>query len=291
LNAAGSEANVIILGESGTGKELVARAIHNMSPRAEKAFVPVNCGAIPENLVESEFFGHRKGAFTGAHIDKTGYLHSANGGTLFLDELGELGLNMQVKLLRALETGEYAPVGHTHFRKSDVRIISATNRDFSGMVNKGLIREDFYYRISVIPIVLPPLRDKKEDIPLLVEHFLRLFDKGKKARTIPGKVMEALHKYDWPGNVRELQSVIQRYLAVGNFDFFDMDGRTNKFDSAIDQDAKNEVISLQRARENFEKQYILIALNQNRWHRGKVAAALGIDPKTLYTKMKKIGLI
>jgi PAS domain S-box-containing protein len=289
LKAATSSANVIILGESGTGKELVARAIHNISARADKAFVPVNCGAIPENLTESEFFGHRKGAFTGAHIDKTGYLHTADGGTLFLDEVGELGLNLQVKLLRALETGEYTPVGDTHVRRSDARIISATNRDFSAMVRQGLIREDFYYRISVIPIMLPPLRNRKEDIPWLVEHFLKLYAKGGKVPTIPGKIVEILNNYGWPGNVRELQSVIQRYLAVGNFDFFSVGGKTHKSEG-VEPEVGKEVTQLRAAKEDFEKQYILTALKQNRWHRAKVAAALGIDPKTLYTKMKKIGL-
>lgn len=291
LKAAGTEANVIILGESGTGKELVARAIHNMSARADKAFVPVNCGAIPETLVESEFFGHRKGAFTGAHIDKNGYLHTASGGTLFLDEVGELGLNIQVKLLRAFEVGEYMPVGDTFVRKSDLRIISATNRDFQGLVGQGLIREDFYYRISVIPLVLPPLRDKKEDIPLLVEHFLRMYGSEADGRNIPGKIAEILYHYDWPGNVRELQSVVQRYLAVGNFDFLTVTGKTGRKEKRIEEDFGNKVTDLRQAREGFEKRVILAALNQNHWHRGKAAAALNIDPKTLYTKMKKVGLI
>ena len=290
MKAAGSDANVIILGESGTGKELVARAVHEMSGSADKPFVPVNCGAIPENLVESEFFGHRKGAFTGAHIDKTGYLHTADGGTLFLDEVGELGLNIQVKFLRALENGEYIPVGDTQVRKSNFRVISATNRDFSEMVSKGHVREDFYYRISVIPIVLPPLRERKEDIPLLIENFMRLYSKGKKVPIIPGRIMEVLFNYNWPGNVRELQSVIQRYLAMGNFDFLTMNGKSEKVEVGIDEDPGDGVRDLRSAMEIFEKRFIFNALNQNRWHRGKVAVALGIDPKTLYTKMKKIGL-
>ncbi len=290
MKAAGSEANVIILGESGTGKELVARAVHDMSYSADKPFVPVNCGAVPENLVESEFFGHRKGAFTGAHIDKTGYFQTADGGTLFLDEVGELGLNIQVKFLRALESGEYIPLGDTQVCKSKFRVISATNKDFSEMVNKGKVREDFYYRISIIPIVTPPLREKKEDIPLLIEHFLWLYGKGKKAPIIPGRIMEILYNYNWPGNVRELQSVIQRYLAVGNFDFLTIDGKSKNTEVNISGDLSDSVRDLRSAMMTFEKRYILSALNQNRWNRGKVAAALGIDPKTLYTKMRKIGL-
>jgi PAS domain S-box-containing protein len=291
LKAASSDANVIILGESGTGKELVARAIHEMSACADKAFVPVNCGAIPENLVESEFFGHRRGAFTGAHIDKTGYLHTADGGILFLDEVGELGLNIQVKFLRALENGEYIPVGDTQVRKSKFRVISATNRDFLEMVSKGLIREDFYYRISVIPIVLPPLREKKEDIPLLIEHFMRLYSKGNKVPIIPGRIMEILYNHNWPGNVRELQSVLQRYLAVGNFDFLSMNDKSKKMETQINDEIGDDVVNLRSAMEVFEKRFILNALNQNQWHRGKVAAMLGIDPKTLYIKMKKSGFI
>lgn len=289
LQAASTDASVIVLGESGTGKELVARAIHKMSTRAHKGFVPVNCGALPENLVESEFFGHRKGAFTGAHIDKTGYLYTADGGTLFLDEVGELGLNIQVKFLRALENGEYIPVGDSQVRKSNFRIIAATNKDFSELVSKGKVREDFYYRISVIPIVLPPLREKKEDIPLLVEHFLRLYSKGKKTPIIPGRILEILYNHSWPGNVRELQSVLQRYLAVGNFDFLTINGKSQKIETRIKEEFGDHEMNLRSAIEAFEKHFILNALNQNQWHRGKVAALLGIDPKTLYTKIKKIG--
>jgi PAS domain S-box-containing protein len=293
LQAAGTDANVVILGDSGTGKELVARAIHRMSPRANKSFVPVNCGGIPETLVESEFFGHRKGAFTGAHIDKRGYLATANGGTLFLDEVAELGINIQVKLLRALENGEYIPVGDTQPRRSSLRIISATNQDFPGMVNSGLIREDFYYRISVIPIHLPPLRERKEDIPLLVEHFLTLFSKEKRPPVIPGKVMEILHNYDWPGNVRELQSTIQRFLVVGNFNFLSLQqkGMSEDLLESKAKEPEEEMTDLKKATIQFQKGLILKALRQNRWHRGKVAATLNIDPKTLYTKMKKIGIL
>ncbi len=292
LKAAGSEVNVLILGESGTGKELVARAVHEMSARAGKAFIPVNCGAIPESLVESEFFGHRRGAFTGAHIDKSGYLESANGGTLFLDEVGELGLNMQVKLLRSFEAGVYTPVGDTQERHSRFRLIAATNRDFTAMVGAGQIRQDFYYRISILPIMLPPLREKKEDIPLLVEHFLRLYFKGKKVPSIPAKVMDMFYKHDWPGNVRELQGVIQRYLAVGNFHFLSPRnmGLKNWEEEEATQEEPMPVGELREAVEVFERRFIKNALNQCRWHRGKTARLLGVDPKTLYMKMQKLGL-
>jgi PAS domain S-box-containing protein len=292
LKAAGSDVNVLILGESGTGKELVARAVHEMSARAGKPFIPVNCGAIPESLVESEFFGHLRGAFTGAHIDKTGYLESANGGTLFLDEVGELGLNMQVKLLRSFEAGVYTPVGDTQERHSRLRLIAATNRDFSAMVGSGQIRQDFYYRISILPIVLPPLREKKEDIPLLVEHFLRLYFKGKKIPSIPAKVMDMFYKHDWPGNVRELQGVIQRYLAVGNFHFLSPrnQGLKNWEEEEPLPEEPMPVGEIREAVEDFERRFIKNALNQCRWHRGKTAGLLGVDPKTLYKKMQKLGL-
>ena len=209
MKAASADAGIIIYGESGTGKELVARAIHEMSDRHESAFVPVNCGAIPENLLESEFFGHKKGAFTGAYADKSGTLNVADGGTLFLDEVGELDLNMQVKLLRALDSGSYTPVGGTKPRKADLRIVAATNRNLIEEVGKGSMREDFFYRIHVIPIHLPPLRKRKEDIPLLVDDFLQTFDRSRRLSGLPGKVMDALYSYDWPGNVRELQNALQ----------------------------------------------------------------------------------
>lgn len=289
LKAAATDTNIIILGESGTGKELVASAVHEMSDRVDKAFITVNCGAISENLIESEFFGHRKGAFTGADTDKKGYFHAADKGSLFLDEVGEIGLNMQVKLLRVLETGEYTPVGDTSSRKSDTRIIFATNRTPSEMVEKGLMREDFYYRISVIPISLPPLRERKEDIPLLVDHFLRLSSESERDPVIPGKIIDAMYNYDWPGNVRELLSVVRRYLVLGDFPILKMGEKAGKPDPDLDDDYV-EIKDIAQAMVIQEKRFILNALNQNRWHKGKTAAALKIDPKTLYTKMKKFGI-
>ena len=292
LKAADSDANVIILGESGTGKELVARGIHDLSARADRPFVPVNCGAIPEQLAESEFFGYRKGSFTGAHRDNAGYIYAANKATLFLDEVGELDLSIQVKFLRVLESGEYTPIGDTRVYKSDFRVISATNRDFAKMVLEGRVREDFYYRISVIPIVIAPLRERKEDIPLLVEHFLRLYSKGKKDHRLPAKYIDVLCNYDWPGNVRELQGVIQRYIAMGSFEFFNMGEKEIKpVEISMDLDGEIQTGNLRKAVENFERRFILNALNQNNWHRGKVASILGVNSKTLYLKMKKQGFL
>ena len=190
-----------------------------LSSRKSGSFVPVNCGAIPETLMESEFFGHRKGAFTGAVIDKHGFLDLADGGTLFLDELGEIGQSMQVKLLRAIDGGGFTPIGGSQVKTPDLRIIAATNRDVAEQVRKGVIREDFFYRIHVIPIHLPSLRERKEDIPLLVEHFVEKFGKGKNLPPLTPRIMEALRAHDWPGNVRELQNTVFRYLTLKKLDF------------------------------------------------------------------------
>jgi PAS domain S-box-containing protein len=291
--AAASDANVIIYGESGTGKELVARAIHDMSDRNDNELVPVNCGAIPENLLESEFFGHKKGAFTGAHVDKHGYLDLAEAGSLFLDEIGELGLNIQVKLLRAVEGGGYTPLGSTKVRKSNIRIIAATNRDLMDQVRKGMMREDLFYRIHIIPIRLPALRDRREDIPLLIEHFLKLYGKGNSATAIPGKIMDALYKYDWPGNVRELQNVLHRYLTIGTLDFM-CSISVSPVEDDIFGDKEMEAITmsdLNSAIENYEKNLIMKTLEQCQWHRINAASVLGISRNTLFRKMKNHELI
>ena len=219
LQAAATDVNVILYGESGTGKELVSKAIHEASDRKEQIFFPVNLGALPENLIESEFFGHKKGAFTGATLDKLGYLDLTDQGTLFLDELGEIDLNTQAKLLRALEGGGFTPVGGTTVKQSDVRIIAATNRDLLEQVREGLVREDFFYRVHVLPISLPSLRERKEDIPLLVDHFLKRYEYQEKGPPITGHVLESMMAYDWPGNVRELQNTLHRYVTLKRLDF------------------------------------------------------------------------
>ena len=222
LKAASSDASIFIYGESGTGKELVARTIHKMSKRRDQHFIPVNCGAIPEPLFESEFFGHRKGAFTGAFRDKQGFFSVAHKGTLFLDELTELTPAMQVKLLRVLDDGEYMPVGETSVRKVDVRIIAATNRNLEDLRKRELIREDFFFRIHVFTLTLPPLRERKDDIPILVDHFLRRYkESDEPLPTIPAHIMESLYNYDWPGNVREFQNALQRYLSGQPLNFLD----------------------------------------------------------------------
>jgi len=285
LRAANSNASVCIFGESGTGKELVARAIHELSGRRQKEFVTVNCGAIPEDLLESEFFGHKKGAFTGAYADKPGYLDIADGGSLFLDEIGELSLNMQVKLLRAIDGGEYLPVGSNRPRKSDFRTVAATNRNLVDQVQKGLMREDFFYRVNVIPIALPPLRDRREDIPLLVDHFLRSYGQEGKPARLPGDVLEAFFNYPWPGNLRELQNVIHRYLTVDRLDFMSV--------GSLSQPAEkrpSEGKPLQETVQDLEKGAIVRALEQTQWSKSKAASLLGMSRRSLFRRMQKFGL-
>ena len=320
IQAATTQAHVIIYGESGTGKELVAKAIHETSERRQKRFVTVHCGAIPETLMESEFFGYKKGAFTGANMDKGGYLDEADGGTLFLDEVGEIGLNMQVKLLRTIAGDGYTPVGSSMKKNADVRIVAATNRNLRELVKQGVMRDDFFYRIHILPIYLPPLRDRKEDMPLLIDHFLQSYDKNHPL--LPGQVTEALLNYDWPGNIRELQNVLQRYLTLKRLDFAggpttlssrlkehlleDGESVYRDFTASADpviqtkpaQDHNNiEVeeftVTLKslKAMKARERDYILKALSEHDWNRGATASALGINRKTLYRKMQKFGLV
>ncbi|UCD80270.1 MAG: sigma 54-interacting transcriptional regulator [Desulfobacterales bacterium] len=299
LQAAASDAGVIIYGETGTGKELIARTIHEMSDRHEHAYVPVNCGAIPEALFESEFFGHRKGAFTGAFADKPGFFDLAHRGTLFLDEVAELTLNMQAKLLRAIEGGGYTPIGGHKIQQADVRVIAATNKNLAEEVKNGLMREDFFYRIHVIPITVPPLKERKEDIPLLVDHLLKSYAGSAKRKTIPKKIMDALCNYDWSGNVRELQNVLQRFIAVNDLQFkgpSDLDflgpaGIQKEKDQNLNSAVEGELLDFRGAVQKFEKNLILKALEKNRWHKAKAAAALGLPRRTFFRKLNEFGLI
>jgi len=292
LKAAVSNANVIIYGESGTGKELVAQTIHDLSNRGGKNFVTVNCGAIPENLLESEFFGYKKGAFTGADTDKPGYLDIADGGILFMDEVGELDVNMQAKLLRAIEGGGYTPIGSREIKRPDIRIIAATNIDLKEGVEKGQIREDFYYRIHVIPLHLPPLRKRKEDIPLLVYHFLQEYSDDKDIPAIPKNTIESMQRYDWPGNVRELQNAIHRYITLKEIDFFVTSHKTEDLKIMLEkiriQNHQNP--KLRNVLQSFEKEYIEKLLQDYQWQKTKVASVLGIDRRTLFRKIKTFGI-
>ena len=283
--AAATEANVVIYGESGTGKDLIAQTIHQMSDRRKNAFVPVNCGSVQETLFESEFFGYHKGAFTGAHKDKQGFFDAAHQGTLFLDEVGELSLTMQVKLLRAIEGKGYTPVGSHQIKQADVRIIAATNRNLKDHVKQGLMREDFFYRINVIPITAPPLRERREDIPLLIEHFLQQYADHPALSDLPGKVLNALYSRDWPGNIRQLQNVLQRYITLRQLDFDDGLHTINN-----EVNTGQEGIGLREALDEFERKFILKVLNQNQGNRGKAAEMLDIPPRTLRRKLEKYHL-
>jgi len=279
--ASSSDANVIIYGESGTGKELVANAIHARSDRKRERLVAVNCGAISPTVVESEFFGYKKGAFTGANTDKAGYLDSAHNATLFLDELGELPLSMQVKLLRALDGGGYTPVGGTEVKFSNARIIAATNRNLKEMVKAGDMREDFFYRIHIIPIYLPPLRSRKGDVDLLIDHFLAKFNKERKqTKTIPEDVVEKMRRYRWPGNVREMQNTINRYLTLGEINFLESGSYLEPPDQIT-----NTAIDFKGAVEEFERKLIIKALRQCNGNKSKAAEIMNLPRRSLHRKI------
>lgn len=277
MKAAVTDASVAIFGESGSGKELVAQAIHEHSPRHNKRFVAVNCGAVPESLFEREFFGHRKGAFSSAHTDSSGYLDMADQGTLFLDEVSELTVNMQAKLLRAIEGGGYRPVGGTGTIKTDFRVISASNVSLSEKVSSGRMRTDFFYRLQVIQIRLPPLRQRKQDISLLVDHFVQRMSPPSAKAKIPGHIMDLLMEYDWPGNVRELRNVLQRYLAIGRLEFFSADPTGNETSMEMQY-------NLPEAVQRLESSLIEQALLQVNGNRTKAAELLGISRRALSRK-------
>jgi PAS domain S-box-containing protein len=288
VRAASSDFSIVIYGETGTGKELVAKAIHELSQRNNAPFVPVNCGAIPEELFESEFFGHKKGSFTGAHADKTGYLDQARGGTIFLDEIGELTQPSQVKLLRALGSGEYTAIGSAQPTKSEFRVIAATNAELEQMTKTGQFRQDLFFRIHVIPVYLPPLRERKEDIPYLAEHILCKLGYSTK---ISSKDLAILLEYDWPGNVRELYNILERYVAFGNLDFLQVGIReTGVFVPPFLDEIGHTTNGLRDTMMVLEKKLILSALEQNAWNRSRTAQALDLPRKTLFRKMQKLGI-
>jgi len=279
---------VLLEGETGTGKELVARAIHALSSRAKQPFIAVNCGAIPESLMESEFFGHKRGAFTGAIADYEGLFRAADGGTLFLDEISEMPSHIQVKLLRVLENNEVRGIGETRARKVDVRVIAATNRKVNEALRDGVLRLDLYYRISYVHIVLPPLRERKKDIPLLVEHFILKFNKiyRKKIKGITNKALEALQYYYWPGNVRELENVIGRAFALGKGDIITVDDLPMDIWDGKEAVNPEGIISVEEAEKNLIKK----ALSETGGNKTRAARLLGIGRKTLYMKIKKYGI-
>lgn len=285
---AASEAFILIQGASGTGKELIAQLIHNESSRKEQPFVAVNCASIPDQLLESELFGHEKGSFTNAYTTKQGLVEVANGGTLFLDEVGDISQPTQAKLLRFLETGEFRRVGGTASMKVDVRVVSATNKNLPQEVQAGRFREDLLYRLNVVSIQLPLLRERREDIPLLVDYFLARQPKSK-AKKVSPEAMVMLMKHDWPGNVRELEHVIEggtilcQGEAVEPHDLWMNPALSSQSKGSSDSNGQNDLLSL----EELEKIHIEKVLKFNQWNRVKTAQMLGITPKTLYLKIKR----
>ena len=286
LQTAATNETVLITGESGTGKELIARTIHQLSGRRANAFVSVNCSAVPENLFESEFFGYCKGAFTDARQDKPGYCDRAHQGTLFLDEVVELSLAAQAKLLHAIELGEYTPLGSKQAKRVDVRVMAATNRDLKQLVREGRIREDFFYRLYSIAITVPPLRERKEDLPLLVEYILKTKNPAARYHPLPEWDFTQIYLYDWPGNVRELINVIGRYMATGELAFPDLHDKQTGMLRSIRGELP-ESGTLHDTVGAFEKAFLIHMLQQHHWHQANTAKTLGIPARTLRRKIQK----
>jgi two-component system NtrC family response regulator len=288
---ANTDATVLITGESGTGKELVAKAIHSLSSRKSAPFVPINCAAIPRDLLESELFGHVKGAFTGAIKDKTGKFMQADGGTLFLDEVGELPLDLQPKLLRALQERVVEPVGGTDSRQLDVRVVAATNLDLEQAMSDGSFREDLYYRLSVIPVHMPPLRERREDIPLLLRHFADRH--GCEGVSFEGDALDVLTGYHWPGNVRELENTVERLLIMRNGDTISREEVPEKIRSG-GKVAAPGVVNLPDEGyplEQLEREVVVEALRRNNWNRANAARFLRIPRHVLIYRMEKYGIV
>jgi DNA-binding NtrC family response regulator len=287
---ADSEATILIQGESGTGKELIAREIHYRSRRAGGPFVSINCGAIPRDLLESNLFGHVKGSFTGAVRDSAGLFQVAEGGTFFLDEVGEMPSATQVKLLRALQEREIIPVGGTQPVKIDCRLVAATNADLEKEVAEGRFRADLFYRLNVIPIRLPSLRQRRDDIPLLVDHFLRRFAQGNPVKTVSPEAMELLMKYDWPGNVRELENVMERAMILDEGGLIGSEDLPDKIRTGGAHRGSLIIDSPTLTLEELEKEYILKVLHYTRWQKKKASDLLGINASTLYRKLIAYGV-
>lgn len=300
LLVAPSNASVLITGENGTGKELVARSIHFHSQRKEKPFVEINCAAIPEELIESELFGHEKGAFTGAVSQKKGKFDLADGGTLFLDEIGDMSLKTQAKVLRILQERKFERVGGNRTIEVDVRIIAATNKVLEDEIRAGAFREDLFYRLNVVPFTVPPLRERQGDIPLLAEHFLDNFcsREGIGRKVITPEAMEALKGYAWPGNVRELKNVVERLVIMTPGTTVDLNhlpesivtGEPRHGDGAGRLDGVLELSTLREAREEFEKEFILQKLEDNNWNISKTAEVIELERSNLYRKLKSYGI-
>ncbi len=296
INMAGrvapSRATVLLQGESGTGKELLARLIHNLSPRSGNPIIAVNCGALHENLLDSELFGHEKGAYTGATQRRIGRFEEADGGTLFLDEIGELSLSLQVKLLRFLQEREFQRLGGNQIIRSDVRIISATNRDLESRIKEGAFREDLFYRLNVVAMALPPLRERKEDVPLLIDHFIKRFstENGKAITGLSSEAQDLLLKYNYPGNVRELENIIERAVVISRDEVISLEDLPFGDAEAVlsDGQAAGEG-ALREAVDELERKLIAEAMAKASNHQTKAADILGISERMLRYKLKKYG--
>jgi transcriptional regulator with GAF, ATPase, and Fis domain len=278
-----ADINVLITGETGTGKELIARELHRRSNRSEKPFIVVNCGAIPENLMESELFGHVRGAFTGAIATREGSFQAADGGTLFLDEIGEMPLALQVKLLRALQEREVVKVGDTKPRSVDIRVIAATNRELEACIKEGTFREDLYYRLNVVNLHLPPLRERGDDIVILAKFLLKKYatEFGATVKGFTPKALAAMRDYDWPGNVRQLENRIKKAIVLADKTLIGVD------DLDLGGDQRRTVVPLAQAREDFTRQYILDILERNGGNRTRTARDLGVDPRTVFRYLER----
>lgn len=285
-----SDSTVLIEGASGTGKELFARAIHNLSPRREKRFVAINCGALPDTLLESELFGHKAGAFTDARQDKQGRFAFAEGGTLFLDEIGDISPAMQVRLLRVLQERVYEPLGSNESIKVDVRLVTATNKDLAKLVRKGTFREDLFYRVHVIRLVLPSLRNRREDIPLLVEHFIAKFNRlqGKDVVGVSDEVLARLMDHDYPGNVRELENIIEHAFVLCRGALIELAHLPPQFRGTASEETLPNLAGMTLAA--MERFLIANALRRNAGNRAAAARQLGINPSTLFRKLKSLGI-
>jgi len=285
-----TNSNILIYGKSGTGKELVAKAIHYNSRRKEKIFLPINCGAISENLIESELFGHKKGAFTGAVEDKLGLFKVADGGTLFLDEIGELPLHLQVKLLRAIEDHEFIPVGGVKSVNTDVRIIAATNQDLFEKTKSGEFREDLFYRLNVVEIKLPTLNERKDDIPLLINHFIEKYcnEMGKKILGVDNETMKILLSHEWRGGVRELENIIERAIIFCSKEYLSIADLPEYLRGGVE--VHGYLDSLKDALNSFEREHILKTIKKYNYNKDEAAKALEIGLSSLYRKMDELGI-
>lgn len=285
-----TEACVLITGESGTGKEVIANHIHNLSTRSQHAFIQINCGAIPESLMEAELFGYEKGAFTGAETKKAGLLELADKGTILLDEIGELPLHLQVKLLRVIQTKEIRRVGGTSSKKLDIRFIAATNRNLEEMVSAGQFREDLFYRINVVPLTIPPLRERKEDILPLARHFLKAFNqKYNRLICFTEETCKTLKQYTWPGNVRQLENIIERMVIMSDGDYIEADMLPKEIYKSSTQISIEMIVPLKKQVEEAERQIITFSLSKSKSIR-QAAKQLEIDHTTLLRKMNKLGI-